>query len=185
MMEAWTRLSQLADRLASCIARSLGLAPDFFVPHMGDELCDLRLSHYPPAHVAQQSENDDLGMGAHVDYGFLALVLQDGIAGLEVRNSLDGIDAPHVAGTILVNIGLMTQRWSNDRYEATWHRVRVPESEHRYSMPFFFEPAFDAVIAPAPECCTDEPAHYEPIQFGTWVVERFSTAYDEKPSRAD
>lgn len=182
MVAAWTRLSHLGDRLASCVARSLGLDPDFFVPFTGDELCDLRLSHYPPAGSDPDQPDVDLGMGAHVDYGFLALVLQDGVAGLEVRNSLgEWIDAPHVPGTLLVNIGLMTQRWSNDCYEATWHRVRVPKAEHRYSILFFFEPAFDAVIAPAPECCVNEPAHYEPIQFGTWVVDRFSTAYDAQP----
>lgn len=186
MMEAWTALSDLGASLASGMALSLGLDAQFFVQYAGDELCDLRLSHYPPFEPDPEVADVEFGMGSHVDYGFLAIVQQDGVDGLEVRNA-DGewINAPHIPGTLLVNIGLMMQRWSNDRYTATWHRVRFPDGRHRYSMPFFFEPAFDAVIAPVPACCDAEhPPRYEPVQFGTWVVEQFSTAYDNKEDNA-
>jgi isopenicillin N synthase-like dioxygenase len=186
MMEAWTALTRLGEQLASGMALSLGLDAGFFQKYAGDELCDLRLSHYPPFQPDRSLDDVEFGMGAHVDYGFLAIVQQDGVDGLEVRNPEgEWINAPHIPGTLLVNIGLMMQRWSNDRYTATWHRVRFPGGRHRYSMPFFFEPAFDAVIAPLPECCSeDNPPRYEPVQFGTWVVEQFSTAYDNKEDQA-
>jgi isopenicillin N synthase-like dioxygenase len=182
MMRAWDQLYRLGRQIASAMALSLDLDAGFFDPFSGDELCDLRLSHYPPFTPAPGMEDVDAGMGAHVDYGFLAIVQQDEVGGLEVRNAAgDWIPAPHIPGTFLVNIGLMMQRWTNDRYQATWHRVALPGGRDRYSMPFFFEPAFDAVVAPLDVCCDRaNPPRYEPVQFGTWVVERFSTAYDER-----
>lgn len=180
MMRSWDALYRLGGQIAEGMAMSLGLDRNYFAPFAGDELSDLRLSHYPPFTRTDDVADVESGMGAHVDYGFLAIVQQDTVGGLEAQNAHgDWIDAPHIPETFLVNIGLMMQRWTNDQYRATWHRVRFPGGADRYSMPFFFEPGFHAVIEPLSVCCSpDDPPRYEPLQFGTWVVERFSTAYD-------
>ena len=74
----------------------------------------------------------------------------------------------------------MMQRWTNDHYLATWHRVRLAGTRSRHSMAFFSEPAYDTVVAPLPTCCVDRPAQYEPCVFGDVVTEWFSTAYGER-----
>ncbi|WP_051385656.1 isopenicillin N synthase family dioxygenase [Actinokineospora inagensis] len=188
MTRAWDQLWSVSARIAAGMALSLGLAEGFFAQYEGAELSDLRLIHYPPSarpvtpHAPEGVSIDqtDLGFGAHVDYGFLAVLQQDGVGGLEVRNAEgEWIAAPHIPGTFLVNIGLMMQRWTNDRYQATWHRVQIPGDRDRYSIPFFFEPRFDAVVTPLPQCCdADNPPRYEPCEFGPYVVDLFAKAYD-------
>ncbi|SER40913.1 isopenicillin N synthase family dioxygenase [Actinokineospora terrae] len=188
MMRSWDQLWGLSARIAAGMALSLGLDEHFFAQYEGAELSDLRMVHYPPfsreAHPHAPDgvsiDQTELGFGAHVDYGFLAVLQQDGVGGLEVRNAEgEWIAAPHIPGTFLVNIGLMMQRWTNDRYQATWHRVQIPGTSDRYSIPFFFEPRFDAVVEPLPQCVdADNPPRYEPCEFGPYVVDLFAKAYD-------
>lgn len=186
MIRAWDQRWQLSRRIAAGIALSLGLDEHFFGQFEGVEFSDLRLVHYPPfsdeVRRERMSELDglELGFGEHVDYGFLAVLAQDEVGGLEVKRA-DGewLPARHIPGTFLVNVGLMMQRWTNDQYRATWHRVRLPGTVNRYSIPFFFEPAFDAVVEPLDVCLgPDDPPRYEPTEFGPWVVAAFSKAYD-------
>ncbi|MEU9076788.1 2-oxoglutarate and iron-dependent oxygenase domain-containing protein [Kitasatospora sp. NPDC048538] len=188
VMRAWDQLYGLSGRIAAGMALSLGLDEHHFAPYHGVELSDLRMVHYPPynetvgraAPEALPMDEVEHGFGAHVDYGFLAVLQQDEVGGLEVRNP-EGqwISAPHIPGTFLVNIGQMMQRWTNDRYRATWHRVTLPGTVDRYSVPFFFEPRYDALIEPLAVCCdADNPPRYEAVEFGPYVVDLFSKAYD-------
>lgn len=182
MMRAWDELYELSGRIARGLALSLGAEADFFDPFTGGELSALRLAHYPPFAQTDWSDDVDAGMGAHCDKGFLAILQQDEVGGLEVRGA-DGqwITAPHVPGTFLVNVGFMTQRWSNDRYQATWHRVQLPGGRDRYSVPFFFEPRADAVVEPLASCCdADNPPRYEPCKFGEYLDGVFSKAYGKE-----
>lgn len=183
MMRAWDRRYELGGRIAAGMALSLELDENFFEPFSGVELCDLRLLHYPPQDEAagdRDAPDGDFGFGAHVDYGFLTVLQQDAISGLEVRNTEgDWISAPPLPGAFLVNIGEMMQRWTNDRYRATWHRVVRPGTADRYSIPFFFEPRFDARVEPLPACCdASNPPRYEPCEFGPYSMSRYATAYD-------
>ena len=179
MMRAWTQRYALGMKLAEGLALSLGLDARYFEPFQDHELCALRLSHYPPFDAHAATEDVELGMGAHHDNGFLAILQQDAAGGLEVLNA-EGIwvAAPHIPNTFLVNLGLMMQRWTNDRYRATWHRVLLPEDKHRYAAPFFFEPGYDARIDPLAVCCDAEhPPRYEPCIFGPFLSDEFSVAY--------
>ncbi|WP_328311780.1 isopenicillin N synthase family oxygenase [Streptomyces sp. NBC_00442] len=188
VMRAWDQLYGLSARIAAGMALSLGLDEHHFAPYHGVELSDLRMVHYPPYNetVGRAAPEDlpmedvDHGFGAHVDYGFLAVLQQDAVGGLEVRNAEGAwIPAPHIPGTFLVNIGQMMQRWTNDHYRATWHRVQLPGAVDRYSIPFFFEPRYDAVIEPLDVCCdADNPPRYEACAFGPYVVDLFAKAYD-------
>ncbi|MEM9557187.1 MAG: 2-oxoglutarate and iron-dependent oxygenase domain-containing protein [Acidobacteriota bacterium] len=179
MMRSWTQLYDLAGKVARGMALSLGLEPDYFEPYAGPALCALRLAHYPPFE-GEASDEIDAGMGAHCDLGFLAILQQDDVGGLEVRNARDEwIAVPRIPGTFLVNIGEMMQRWTNDRYRATLHRVRLPRGTSRYALPFFFEPRYDTLVTPLEVCCDEgEKPHYAPFRFGDYLTERFSKAYD-------
>ena len=78
----------------------LGIKEDFFVSRLDRPMSTLRLLHYPPG------DSSDLGAGMHTDYGNLTVLATDGVAGLQVRRR-DGrwLDAPHVAGAFVCNIG--------------------------------------------------------------------------------
>jgi isopenicillin N synthase-like dioxygenase len=182
MMQSWDQLYGLSGKVAEGIARSLGLEARYFEAFAGPDLCALRLTHYPAFRETARTDDIDSGMGAHCDLGFLAILQQDDVGGLEVLRA-DGqwIEASHIPGTCLVNIGEMMQRWTNDVYRATLHRVRLPGDRSRYATPFFFEPRYDTVVVPLPVCCSeDDPPRYEPFLFGEYLTGRFSKAYKAK-----
>lgn len=181
MMRTWDEKKRLSEKITEALALSLGLDARFFESYASDELCDLRLLHYPPYEGTHDFGEVDAGMGAHYDHGFVTILSQDEAGGLDVMNE-DGhwLLAPHVPGTFLVNLGAMMQRWTNDRYRATLHRVQLPEAQHRYSIAFFNEPRYDALVAPLAVCCdADNPARYAPCIFGEYVSGIFSKAYDK------
>ncbi|KAJ3164402.1 hypothetical protein HK101_000437 [Irineochytrium annulatum] len=151
------------------LAISLDLDRTHFRAFFHPSPSTLRLIRYPPSAALPPSPtnptshnnnalassrsteklNADLSCGAHTDSGILTLLMQDPRQpGLEVLNSQgQWIDAPCVPGSIVVNIGDLMSRWTRGRLVATFHRVRKVEGE-RFSVPFFFEPAFESVITP-------------------------------------
>ena len=112
-----------------------------FKPDQEDAHAMLRLLHYPA------TKNNQLGVGAHVDSGFISFLLQDDIGGLQIFNqNKQWINVPPLANHFVVNIGEMLKSWSNGCYKATLHRVANQSTRARYSVPFFFEPNLSAVI---------------------------------------
>jgi isopenicillin N synthase-like dioxygenase len=156
-------METLGRTLMHAVARGLGLPERFFEPFFAEGISTLRLIRYPvrppesfagadPAHVFVEHagrRRHTIG-GAHVDSGFVTLLAQDGVEGLQARARDGGwIDVPPREGTICVNFGGLLERWTGGRIRATEHRVLGPERE-RCSIPFFYEPAVDARIEPLP-----------------------------------
>jgi isopenicillin N synthase-like dioxygenase len=120
-------------------------------------------------------EPEQVGMGAHTDYGIVTVLWADGMPGLEI---LDDAGAWHpvqpAPGALLVNLGDAMARWTNDRWVSTMHRVVAPRVDRvlvpRRSAAFFHDGDVDAVIAPLPTCVdADHPAKYEPVTLGAHV----------------
>ena len=176
----WNLTIVLGRRITEGLAMSLGLENNFFAPYMSKSHSFMRIVNYPP-YRKKQEENVGDGIGAHIDYGFLTILLQDNLGGLEVKNTdNEWLSAPIIPGTFLINIGHMIQRWTNDYYKATVHRVIPPEHETRCSLPFFFEPNFDTIVVPLDKFCSkDNPPRYEPFHFGDYVERTFRTSYSE------
>jgi len=86
--------------------------------------------------------------GAHRDYGCLTIIRSDA-SGLEAQTR-DGdwaaVEAP--PGGLVVNIGDLLQRWTNDRWVSTLHRVVGADGEapRRQSLVFFHNPRSDAIV---------------------------------------
>jgi isopenicillin N synthase-like dioxygenase len=140
-------LTALGHALMEGLARSLGLAPEFFAQRwMRDPTVLFRLFHYPPA----SAEDQGWGVGEHTDYGVLTVLLQDDVGGLQVKSRGRWIDAPPIPDTFVCNIGDMLDRMTRGLYRSTAHRVRNVSGRERYSFPFFFDPGFDADIRPLP-----------------------------------
>ncbi len=157
-------------------ALDLGIAEDFFADKMDRPIATLRLLHYP---AGTPGAKGDIGAGQHTDYGNLTILSTDGVAGLQVRRR-DGrwIDAPHVEGAFVCNIGDCLMRWTNDIYVSTPHRVLRPRQE-RYSVAFFADANPDAVVEALPSCVAPgtEPL-YPPITCGAYLAARLAASYD-------
>ena len=176
----WDLMILLGRRITEGLAMSLGFDKKKFARFMCKSHSFMRISNYPP-YGKDQEENMGDGIGAHIDYGFLTILLQDNIGGLEVKNAdNEWVSAPMIPGTFLINIGHMIQRWTNDYYKATIHRVIPPKHETRCSLPFFFEPNFDAIVVPLDTFCSkNNPPRYKPFHFGNYLESKFTTSYSD------
>jgi len=143
----------VGKQIMVAMAQALGVSDDFFGKAFSnqdnDDYAILRLLRYPPGKLKAEKNKVEIGVGEHTDAGCLVLLLQDEVGGLQVKNC-DGewIDAPPMEGAYVVNIGEMLQRWSNNYFLATPHRVINTSARVRYSAPFFLEPNLSTVVAP-------------------------------------
>jgi len=169
-MEAYVdAMAGLGQKLAEILSLSLDLPEDYLADGVGEPNCAVRLLHYPP-HPPNAAFNQ-LGAGAHTDWGFLTILLQDDRGGLEVRNA-EGvwIRADPIPGTFVINLGDMVPRMTGGLYHSNLHRVLNNISgTDRYSVATFFNPPFDYVFARAPTCLQPGEAAPPPLSFGEHI----------------
>lgn len=118
------------------------------------------------------------GMGEHTDYGIVTVLWADRVAGLQVLGE-DGSwhDVLPEPGALLVNLGDVTARLTNDQWKSTLHRVRPPVVDgtirRRRSAAFFHDGNVDAVVGPLPGMVDEEhPSRYEPMTVGEHVARK-------------
>ena len=147
-------MRRLGQRVLSLMAKGLGLDTAFFADGLTRQPTELfRIFRYPPHPSPSGGESVDLeqwGVGEHTDYGLLTLLAHDGTAGLEVKIGDAWVAAPTDPSLILCNLGDMLDRLTAGRYRSTPHRVRNLNTLDRYSLPYFFDPGWDAVVDPLP-----------------------------------
>lgn len=173
-MEAYfVAMADLASTIMELFALALGLGRGWFVPFIDEHGSALRLAHYPA--LPGRPEGGAFRAGAHTDYGTLTILRLDAEPGLQVQD-VDGswFDVVAPDGALVVNIGDLMQRWTNDRWRSTMHRVVVPEgryAERRLTIPFFHNANWDARV----ECVVadGETPHYKPIEAGAHLLEKF------------
>ena len=111
----------------------------------------------------------------------MTLLLQDTVGGLEVLHKRTGTwyPVPPIEGAYVCNIGDLMQRWTNNRYRSTMHRVISPLSQtDRYSCAFFNEGALDFMVEALPGCVPDgEKPAYEPLKVEKHLFERYAQSY--------
>ncbi|KUI67642.1 hypothetical protein VM1G_02993 [Cytospora mali] len=180
--EAMRGLSRAMFRL---MALSLGLEEGWFDEFVGskDSVGVCRVHKYPPVtpEMAGKMKTKTRGLGAHTDFGALTLLLQDDIGGLEVfhRPTQTWHPVKPVKDAFVVNIGDMMERWTNEQYTSTLHRVISPVSDHnRYSVAFFNEGRLDQIIECIPTCLKPgEKPKYEPVQVESHLRKRYGSSY--------
>ncbi len=176
LRDSWTAryraMSDLAARLLSLMAESLDLPANYFDPMIDRHTSAMRALDYPGRDDSSPNKNE-LGASAHTDYGTLTILEVDPTqAGLEVR-AADGSWIPVMPppGALVVNLGDAMERWTNDRWRSTMHRVVVPDGR-RQSIAFFHNANWDAVID-CLEPCRDSGPKYQPIAAGPHLMHKF------------
>jgi isopenicillin N synthase-like dioxygenase len=145
LVTEWMQMMEpLAQRVLSLMAEGLGLSRDFFRSGLTADPTPLfRIFRYPP-HPPDGAGR--WGVAEHSDYGLLTLLAHDGKAGLEVKVGETWMEAPSDPALIICNLGDMLDRLTDGRYRSTPHRARNDADEDRYSLPFFLDAGWDAVI---------------------------------------
>ena len=159
---------RLSLDLLRIFAVALEIPEESFTAKMGRHFSILSSHHYPP--LSEPPRPGQLRTGAHTDFGtFTILSMTDAIGGLEalLPNGRWTAVAPR-PGALVVNLGDMMARWTNDRWTSTLHRVVNPSElgaweSRRQSIGFFAHPNFDAEIECIPTCLTPDQTPVYPI----------------------
>ncbi|KAI8621020.1 hypothetical protein BC830DRAFT_363873 [Chytriomyces sp. MP71] len=180
-------LKKLNLSVMSAVGLGLGLGEDFFKfsTHGGGNNT-LRILHYPRV-PALEINDHSRRCGAHSDYGTVTFLFQDAVGGLEVldHKSNHFVQVTPIPGTIVVNIGDLLQRWTNDHLKSKMHRVvkpyRVDEDGYlpaRYSIAYFCDPDEETVVETIEQFITEKtPKKYAAVNAGEYLIARLNNTY--------
>ncbi|TAJ49194.1 MAG: isopenicillin N synthase family oxygenase [Herbiconiux sp.] len=176
----FTEARRVAETMTDIFADALGLPGDFFDGYTDHSLDVLRMNNYalPPGTV--DLDGDLTGMGEHTDYGIVTVLWADQVRGLQVL-AADGSwnDVSPADDALLINLGDVTARWTNERWMSTLHRVKPPiidgTIERRRSAAYFHDGNVDALIETLPSCVSAEhPNLYDPVTVGEHIAAKLA-----------
>lgn len=184
IVEYCRRMEQLSLGILPIYAVALDLPADWFKEAFREPQYQLRMSHYPDTPGLRQNE---YGLAPHADTSFMTLLAPNRIPGLAIRTASNRwIDAPVIDGAFLVNSGQMLNRWSNERFRATPHKVTNQSGGERYAIPFFFDATIDHVMECLPTCTgPGNPPKYPPTTYMQFVSAYQKANYDHVREAAD
>jgi isopenicillin N synthase-like dioxygenase len=161
--------------LLQAIGIYLEIGEFYFDRHVHNGNSILRAIHYPP--ITEEPKNA-LRAEQHEDINLITLLVGASADGLQLLNRLNiWIDITAPEGSIVVNVGDMLQRLTNNKLKSTTHRVINPPKEKwdtsRFSIPFFMHPRSEMPLSCLPGCVTERhPLAYQPITAGDYLNER-------------
>lgn len=166
----------VAHDLMRAFAIGLGKDEDFFLKNAGAPMSRASFVYYPPQ--PEEMGAAQFGVGPHTDFGVLTVLCQDEVGGLQVRTSAgDWVAAPPVPGALVVNVGDLLARWTNDAYRSTPHRVVNSSGRERLSLVLAYDPGPDTMIDPRAVFGDGVETNYEPISCGDYLEWRFAKAF--------
>ncbi len=176
--EIYQKLEDAGRNILKAIATYLALPEDYFEPFVHNGNSILRAIHYFPIENPETIPDDAVRAGAHEDINLITLLIGASADGLEVLTKDNEWFAIKAKGEdIVVNVGDMLQRLTNNKLKSTTHRVVNPPRElmktSRYSVPFFLHPKSSMSLASLDSCVDAEhPKAYEDYTAGQYLDER-------------
>ena len=152
---------------------ALGLKKGFLTEKHLYGTTTARILHYPK--VTSIVKDQQLRGNEHTDYDTFTMLFRfQDCGGLFVKTIQgDWVEVPVIENSVVLNIADMFQRWTNDRYVSTPHRVMNVLDRTRYSMPYFVGPNKDTIV----KNLTDEPDKYDPISSYEYLLWRLGQSY--------
>lgn len=178
VLEAYKLFFETGRQLLRAIALYLGLEEDYFEPRIHNGPSLLRLLHYYPLPEGTPIPPGATRAAEHEDINLITLLIGASAEGLEVLTRSGTWLAPQVApNQMVINVGDMLQRLTNNRLRSTTHRVTLPPPEKRHlprlSVPFFLHPRPEVSLACLPSCIDDaHPKAYPDITAEAFLEER-------------
>lgn len=173
--KTYRMLEKTAKYVLRSLALHLGLEETYFDEYIKNGNSILRPIHYPP--ITQEPKNA-VRAAAHGDINLITLLMGAHGKGLQVQNHEgEWIDAIAEPDELMINVGDMLSRHSNNKLKSTIHRVTNPPKElwgtSRYSIPFFMHPISDMKLDVLEECIDENnPKQFDDITAGEFLNER-------------
>lgn len=173
--ETYEMLEKTAKFVLRSLALHLGLEEIYFDNYIKNGNSILRPIHYPPIKTEPKGAER---AAAHGDINLITLLMGAQGKGLQVKNHTgDWIDAMAQPDELMINVGDMLSRHSNNKLKSTIHRVVNPPKEmwgsSRYSIPFFMHPVSDMKLNVLENCIDEKnPKQFDDITAGDFLDER-------------
>jgi len=174
--EAYQLIEKTGVYVLRALAIHIGLDEFYFDKFIKDGNSILRPIHYPP--ITDEPKEGAVRAAAHGDINLITLLMGAQGKGLQVQNhNGDWIDAIAEPDEMMINVGDMLSRHTNNKLKSTIHQVVNPPRElwgtSRFSIPFFMHPVSDMSLNCLPECIDDNnPKGFEDITAGEFLHER-------------
>lgn len=174
-MEAYRMLEKTGIYVLRALALYIGVDEHYFDHWATNGNSILRPIHYPPI---TDEPKGAVRAGAHGDINLITLLMGASTGGLQVlRNDGEWIEAKPADDELVINVGDMLERHTNNKLRSTIHRVVNPPKDQwgtpRYSIPFFMHPRSDMKLNCMPECIDDKhPKAFEDITAGDFLQQR-------------
>lgn len=173
--ETYQQLEKTGVYVLRALALFLGLDEHYFDDKVKNGNSILRPIHYPPI----TGEPDGaVRAGAHGDINLITLLMGASAGGLQVqRNDGEWVDAIPAQDELVINVGDMLSRHTNNKLKSTIHRVVNPPREEwdkpRFSIPFFMHPVSEMKLDVLESCVDDQhPKQYDDITAGEFLTQR-------------
>jgi isopenicillin N synthase-like dioxygenase len=173
--DLYQNFEKTGSHLLKAIAIHLNLDETYFDVRIKDGNSILRAIHYPPI---TQEPASAIRAEQHEDINLITLLVGASAGGLQLLTKENAWrDVVPEEDEIVINVGDMLQRLTNNYLKSTTHRVVNPPREDwhlpRLSIPFFLHPMSEVDLTCLPSCVTEEnPLHYTPITAGEYLNER-------------
>ena len=173
--ETYKMLEKTAKFVLRALALHLDLEETYFDNYIHNGNSILRPIHYPPI---TEEPKDAVRAAAHGDINLITLLMGAQGRGLQVQNHKgEWIDAIAKPNELMINVGDMLSRHTNNKLKSTMHRVVNPPKElwgtSRYSIPFFMHPISDMKLNVLEGCVDDNsPKQFDDITAGEFLNER-------------
>ncbi|MCZ8296321.1 MAG: isopenicillin N synthase family oxygenase [Flavobacterium sp.] len=174
--QAYQMLEKTGVYVLRALALHIGLDEFYFDNYIKDGNSILRPIHYPP--ITDEPKDGAVRAAAHGDINLITLLMGAQGKGLQVQNH-EGqwIDAIAQDDELMINVGDMLSRHTNNKLKSTIHQVVNPPRElwgtSRFSIPFFMHPVSDMKLDCLPQCIDENnPKLYEDITAGDFLNER-------------
>ena len=173
--EVYQKLEETGREMLRAIALHLNLDENYFDAKIHNGNSILRPIHYPPI---TNEPKDAVRAAEHEDINLITLLMGASADGLQVLNkSGEWISVTALPDQIVVNVGDMLQRLTNNKLKSTTHRVVNPPREKwgtsRYSIPFFLHPRSEVSLNCLPSCISEsQPKNFSDITAGEYLEQR-------------
>ncbi|MEQ9285691.1 MAG: 2-oxoglutarate and iron-dependent oxygenase domain-containing protein [Cyclobacteriaceae bacterium] len=179
-LEVYQTIEKAGQQMLKAIALYLGLEEGYFDDKVHNGNSILRPIHYFPINNPDEIPDDAVRAAEHGDINLITLLMGASADGLQVLRK-DGKWIPITAlpDQLVVNVGDMLERHTNNKLKSTIHRVVNPPREllgtSRYSIPFFMHPRSDMDISCLAACIDeDHPKAYDDITAGEFLNQRLA-----------
>jgi isopenicillin N synthase-like dioxygenase len=186
----FSHAQRVAHTMTTIFDDAIGLERGFFANITDHSIDVLRINNYALDEGTVAPDGELIGMSEHTDYGLVTVLWADQVAGLQVLG-VDGVwhDVSPIDDALLINLGDVTGRLTNDQWMSTLHRVKPPvingSVKRRRSVAFFHDGNPEAVIETLPRFLdADDGRVYEPITVREHVAAKLAGSRQGKSNSA-